>query len=367
MEPPTPQAPVSRRVQSIDSYLAVLDGELGGRSTRRAQLLTDVRGHLEDSVTEITENGYDRGAAEAIAIERFGDPIALAHQLQTTPALAYEEGIRSVSLGLFALYAVWTAGLAVAVTPTALTNVFPLAVALTSFPVGLGLRLWERQRHMRGLPVPGAVTACNGAVAGQTLRVVAAIGLVAMIFSPLARYWQWGPAVYAAGLALAAGAWFLLSWWRRPTATTVKVRRRVGGVMLAVVTVPLGLYAVLGVAAFLVPSYDVSDDVQLIACESDESTDTITATVRITNHDDTRHGYALIPEVVQGNRSIASLTRQAWQGPQLKKESGLRNAAVRPGQTVTVEYYGKVGRIPDHFTCQLDDPQTVKDATSLLH
>lgn len=350
------------RLRTLDGYLAVLDGEIAGLPSRRARMLAEVRAHLDDAVAELTSQGHDRAAAEREAIRRFGDPVTLAHKMRSTLTLAYEEAVRSVSLGLLVLYVTWV-GLAL-VTPV-LEGFLPLVVASVSYPLGLGLRLWERRQHLRGEHVPRPVTAANGTTAGQGMRVVAGLGAIGVALVPVAAYSAPLGWTFAAALAAVAVAWAVLSG-RAPTKRGVTTRRRVAGVLASLAVIPLGLYAmVLAVVAW--PSYDPSGDARLTACAAEGGT--IRATVRITNHDDVTHGYLVIPEVVHRDRVIANLTSEPGYG------------SVAPGETVTRQFSGKPTHpssgepqplpgepqpVPDHFTCKIGSVETAKEATSFF-
>nr|WP_281373637.1 permease prefix domain 1-containing protein [Haloechinothrix aidingensis] len=323
-------------------------------------MIADVRAHLEDMVAESQARGTDRAPAEREAIERFGDPVVAGHRLRSTATLVYEEAVRSACFGLLVLCAIWV------LPGTPLPGWLPAVVALVAYPVGLGLRVWERRRHVHGEHVPPIVTRLNGSTAGYAVRVLAALGAVAVLAAPAAdHYAGLGPAV-AAGLALVAAGWVLTLATRLPRVTAPVSRRHAAGAMLGVAVLPMGLYVTL-LAADAWPSYDPAGDGRVISCDSDG--EAVTATVRITNHDDEPHGYLYSPEVVHRDRTIAHLTDTSGFVP------------VEPGQTVTMQYSGvprhpATGErqplpgspepVPEHFTCRAGQAELERDLHGFL-
>nr|QEO74159.1 hypothetical protein [uncultured bacterium] len=62
-----------QRFEALSAYVAQLQPDLFGRAATRRRIAEEIRGHLEDAAEHYLEQGMDARAAQAKAIEAFGD------------------------------------------------------------------------------------------------------------------------------------------------------------------------------------------------------------------------------------------------------------------------------------------------------
>lgn len=91
-----------------DAFLRRVDERLPFVAEQRADVLEELRGHLDESVADLVDGGWDPVAAEEEALRRIGDPDDLAREIgraqQTRRRLLAATGGAVFNLGLSVLY-----------------------------------------------------------------------------------------------------------------------------------------------------------------------------------------------------------------------------------------------------------------------
>jgi hypothetical protein len=80
--PPASTASQASGLDPGDGVLALLAAGLRGPRRIRADLLAELRDGLDDATDDLVASGLDRGQARHQAVAEFGDPVALARELQ---------------------------------------------------------------------------------------------------------------------------------------------------------------------------------------------------------------------------------------------------------------------------------------------
>ncbi|MBX3416497.1 MAG: hypothetical protein KF851_02745 [Pirellulaceae bacterium] len=86
--------------REFESYVALLNGFLRMRRSESNEIVNELRDHLESRVADLVANGYATEEAEKLALEEFGDAMAMANQFKTVFFLKRKRWTMKMALGL---------------------------------------------------------------------------------------------------------------------------------------------------------------------------------------------------------------------------------------------------------------------------
>ncbi len=94
----------------IDEYLATLERRLGMNATMRAQILAEVRTHLEEATAREEATGADRAAAQTRTIDSFGAATAVAERFNAVHPAEWDalRFVQGVAWCVVASWFLWT-------------------------------------------------------------------------------------------------------------------------------------------------------------------------------------------------------------------------------------------------------------------
>ncbi len=94
----------------IEEYLATLERRLGMNAATRAQILDEVRAHLEEATAREAATGADRAGAETRAIDSFGAAKAVAERFNAVHPAEWDtlRFVKGVAWGAVASWFLWT-------------------------------------------------------------------------------------------------------------------------------------------------------------------------------------------------------------------------------------------------------------------
>ncbi|MBF6591430.1 MAG: hypothetical protein IVW57_13010 [Ktedonobacterales bacterium] len=190
--------------RSINDYLARLARQLVVERAERAEILEEVRAHLEEHAASLTAHGRARALAEREAVAAFGRPGPLSRQLVVTHARSWtvRRFVAGMLQGGASAWAIWILG-------TVLVS--EAYTRLVTSPGGTPAPL----------PFPDALTQSTPLSQGAFYAFYSSgwlwlLPLVALFLVPPflwgRRAWHW----WAPGLAYGLGAWLAIPWFILP-------------------------------------------------------------------------------------------------------------------------------------------------------